>query len=369
MVSKACLVGTYQTKLEAIARYPDIDLTVIVPPEWRDAAGTIQLEREHTQGYRLIVDPIRLNGHFHFHYYPQLKRRLGELRPHIVHLDEEPYNLATWMGWRQARAVGAKTLFFSWQNLYNRYPFPFSWMERQVLQGVDYALMGNAAAVDVWRRKGYTGPYQIIPQFGVSPDLFHPMTTPRPARPFTLGVVGRRLVPEKGVDLVLHAAANLPGEWCIRIAGDGPELEPLQQLAQQLGITERVRFDGVIASTQMPTYLHQMDVVILPSRTLPNWKEQFGRVLTEAMACGIPVIGSDSGEIPHVIGAAGLIFAENSVEALRAYVLALLTRPELVERLRERGREHVLHHYTQEQIAARTVAVYREMMGGTRRNS
>ena len=158
MVSKACLVGTYQTKLEAIARYPDIDLTVIVPPEWRDAAGTIQLEREHTQGYRLIVDPIRLNGHFHFHYYPQLKRRLGELRPHIVHLDEEPYNLATWMGWRQARAVGAKTLFFSWQNLYNRYPFPFSWMERQVLQGVDYALMGNeaqglppevAAAVDV----------------------------------------------------------------------------------------------------------------------------------------------------------------------------------------------------------------------------
>ncbi len=369
MVSKACLVGTYQTKLEAIARYPDIDLTVIVPPEWRDAAGTIQLEREHTQGYRLIVDPIRLNGHFHFHYYPQLKRRLGELRPHIVHLDEEPYNLATWLGWRQARAVGAKTLFFSWQNLYNRYPFPFSWMERQVLQGVDYALMGNAAAVDVWRRKGYTGPGQIIPQFGVSPDLFQPMTTPRPARPFTLGVVGRRLVPEKGVDLVLHAAANLPGDWCIRIAGDGPELEPLQQLAQQLGITERVRFDGVIASTQMPTYLHQMDAIILPSRTLPNWKEQFGRVLTEAMACGIPVIGSNSGEIPHVIGSAGLIFAENSVEELQSHVQALLTQPKLVEQLRERGREHVLRHYTQEQIAARTVAVYREMMGGTRRNS
>lgn len=362
MVSKACLVGAYQTKLEAIAQHADIELTVIVPPEWRDPAGTIPLERVHTQGYRLIVDPIRWNGHFHIHYYPTLKKRLAQLRPHIVHLDEEPYNLATWLGWRLARAAGAKTLFFSWQNLYNRYPFPFNLMERQVLAGVDYAILGNAAAADVWRRKGYTGPYQIIPQFGVRPDLFHPAPGPRPDRPFTLGVVGRRIVPEKGVDLVLYAAANLTGDWLIRIAGEGPERENLEALARQLGIHERVRFDGVIPSTQMSAYLREMDVVVLPSRTLTHWKEQYGRVLQEAMACGLPVVGSDSGEIPHVIGTAGLVFAEGSVSQLRTHLQALLDDPALRQQLGHRGRERVLQHYTQEKIAAKTVSVYRSLM-------
>ncbi|MBP7997958.1 MAG: glycosyltransferase family 4 protein [Chloroflexi bacterium] len=365
MISKACLVGAYQTKLEAIARHSDIDLTVIVPPEWRDRAGTVPLEKVHTTGYRLIVDPIRWNGHFHIHYYPTLKQRLAELRPHIVHLDEEPYNLATWLGWKHSRAIGAKTLFFSWQNLYNHYPFPFNIMEQQVLKGVDYAIMGNAAAAEVWQRKGYLGPYQIIPQFGVSPTLFHPVETPSPERPFTLGVVGRRIVPEKGVDLVLRAAATLPGDWRIRIAGEGPERDHLAQLAQQLGIYERVIFDGLISSIQMPGYLHQMDVVILPSRTLPNWKEQFGRVIQEAMACGVPVIGSDSGEIPHVIGEAGLIFPEDSAPHLRAHLLALLTDSSLRQQLKTRGRERVLHHYTQDQIATKTVQVYRFLKPNT----
>lgn len=361
MVSKACLVGAYQTKLEAIARYKDIELTVIVPPEWRDPAGTIRLERVHTTGYNLIVDPIRWNGFFHIHYYPKLKQRLAEVRPHIVHLDEEPYNLATWLGWRQARAIGAKTLFFSWQNIYNRYPFPFAMLEQQVLQGVDYALMGNAAAAEVWQRKGYNKPYQIIPQFGVSPDLFHPLSQ-HPDRPMTLGVVGRRLVPEKGTELLLYAAAPLHNNWRIRIAGEGPERSRLEQLARQLGIQERVLFDGVISSTQMPDYLHQMDVVIVPSRTLPNWKEQFGRVLIEAMACGIPVIGSDSGEIPNVIGNAGLIFAEGNVTKLQEHLQTLLNDAELRQEMGQRGRERVLRYYTQEQIAAQTVAIYRTLV-------
>ena len=147
MLSKACLVGTYQTKLEEIARFEDVDLMVVVPPQWDDPAGPVLLEREHSNGYRLMVDPIRFNGDFHLHYYPKLKQRLAEFQPDIVHIDEEPYNLATWLAWRQARAAGAKSLFFTWQNIYRRYPFPFSKMEAQVLQGVDYAIMGNQEAV------------------------------------------------------------------------------------------------------------------------------------------------------------------------------------------------------------------------------
>jgi glycosyltransferase involved in cell wall biosynthesis len=366
MVSKACLVGAYQAKLEAMAASEQLDLTVIVPPVWREPSGPVSLERSHTNGYRLLVDPIRFNGHFHLHYYPRLRRRLEEIRPHILHLDEEPYNLATWLGVRQARAVGAKTLFFSWQNLLRRYPFPFRQMEKQVLRLVDYAIMGNQASVDVWRAKGYRGPYKVIPQFGVRPDIFHPPERRDAGRAFVIGSAGRRLVPEKGIDLLLQAAAELPGVWLLHIAGEGPERPRLEALARRLRISERVLWDGAIPSLEVPAYLRQMDVLVLPSLTRPNWKEQFGRVLVEAMACGAVVVGSDSGEIPNVIGDAGLHFPEGDAAALRERLLRLMTDDDLLNDLRQRGRERVLAHYTQERVAARTVDVYRKMLAAPR---
>lgn len=362
MVSKACLVGAYQTKLEEIAHFEDVELTVIVPPVWLDPAGPIHLERSHTHGYRLLVDPINLNGQFHLHYYPQLKKRLTEIKPDILHMDEEPYNLATYLAVRNANASGIKSLFFSWQNINRQYPFPFRWLEKRVLAKVDYALMGNQSAVEVWQSKGYRGPYKVIPQFGVRPRLFRPPDKRDSGRGFVIGAAGRRLLPEKGIDLLLAAAARLPGIWRIHIAGDGPERPRLEQMARQLGIADRVFFDGVISSDNMPAYLQQLDVMVLPSRTLPNWKEQFGRVLIEAMACEVAVVGSDSGEIPNVIGSAGLIFRENDVGALQQHLLSLLQDGDLRDRLGKAGRQRVMDYYTQEQVAAQTVSVYREML-------
>ena len=100
----------------------------------------------------------------------------------------------------------------------------------------------------------------------------------------------------------------------------------------------------------------------MPSRTRPNWKEQFGRVIIEAMACGVPVIGSDSGEIPHVIGDAGLVFSEGDAGGLRDHLARLQAEPGLAEALGELGRQRVLEHFTQASIARRTAAVYAEMM-------
>src|SRR5436305_9013059 len=97
--------------------------------------------------------------------------------------------------------------------------------------------------------------------------------------------------------------------------------------------------------------MQKMDVFVLPSLTRPNWKEQFGRVLVEAMACETPVIGSRSGEIPRVIGDAGLLFQEGNVQELAARVRRLLDDPTLYAQLAAQGRQRVLERYTQERIA------------------
>ncbi|MFQ5399695.1 MAG: glycosyltransferase [Anaerolineae bacterium] len=364
MLSKACQVGAYQTKLEEIARFDDVELAVIVPPFWRDPSGLVTLERAHTTGYQLLVDPIRFNGHYHLYYFHRLKQRLAQLRPDIVHIDEEPYNLATWLAMRQARAVGARPLFFSWQNLNRRYPFPFSWMQRQVLNGVDFAIMGNQEAVEVWRAKGYRGRSAVIPQFGVNPEIYSPRQHRDEGQGVVIGSANRRLVREKGVDLLIRAAARLPGAWQLRIAGDGPERPSLERLAKELGIAERVQFVGNISSGQMSAFLRELDILVLASRTLPNWKEQFGRVLVEAMACEVVVVGACSGEIPNVIGTTGLIFPEDDIEALYADLQRLMQSAELRAELGKKGRQRVLERYTQAQIAAQTVVVYRDMMTG-----
>ncbi len=359
MVSKACIVGIYQRKLEAIAQH-DVTLEVLVPPSWKDDRGEQKLERVYTDGYELRAIPIRFNGNFHLHHYPTIGKHISTFKPDIVHIDEEPYNVATWQALYHAKRVGAKSLFFSWQNIKRDYVPPFNWGEQWVFRNSDYGLMGTDDAGEVMRTKGYTGRQATIPQFGTDSDLFQPAPS-RPERPFTIGFIAR-IVPEKGVDVLLRAVQQLQGDWRLRLVSGGSAIDEMKALSQSLGIADRVEFVGQLPSTELPAEYHKIDVLVLPSLTRPNWKEQFGRVLVEAMASGVPVIGSDSGAIPTVISDAGLITPEGDVVALKEAVQRVMGDTTLRTDLIARGRERFLNYYTHDSIARDTVAVYLQML-------
>jgi glycosyltransferase involved in cell wall biosynthesis len=377
MLSKAVVVAAYQRKLEELARLPGVELVVLAPPAWRDSRGETHLDRVYTTGYDLITTPIALNGHFHTHFYPRLGQALLAARPDLVHVDEEPYNVATWQALRWAARHGRPALFFTWQNLLRRYPPPFDWIERYSYRHSAHAIAGNQEAQQVLLAKGYPGPMTVIPQFGIDPQLFDravqsPLVSPSPQHGLTVGYAGG-LVPEKGIDTLLHAlaicqraAGDADGPSCrLLVAGGGPQQADLEQLAAQLDLGQRVIFLGRVGSTSMPAFFASIDVLVLPSRTTPTWKEQFGRVLVEAMACQAPVIGSDSGEIPHVIGDAGLIFAEGDAHDLASQLSLLFADPALRAELGRRGRARALAHFTQDRIAAATYQVYQQMLERT----
>jgi glycosyltransferase involved in cell wall biosynthesis len=107
-----------------------------------------------------------------------------------------------------------------------------------------------------------------------------------------------------------------------------------------------------------------MRALAVPSLTAPHWKEQYGRVIAEAMWHGVPVIGSDSGAIPEVIGRAGIIVPENDPRALAEAVRRVLFDDDLRNGLIRLGRQRAKDELSMNAMADRLVALYGRILGG-----
>ncbi|HKV84311.1 MAG TPA: glycosyltransferase family 4 protein, partial [Ktedonobacterales bacterium] len=243
------------------------------------------------------------------------------------------------------------------------YPPPFSLLEQYNYRHTAHIIACNADAGEVVRRKGYRGPLSTFAVYGVDPDVYAPTERPAGRDEFVIGYLGR-LVLYKGLGVLIEAMLGLPENCRLRLVGSGPDKDELERLARDTGVADRVEFAPAVAAAEAPRVLAGMDALALPSLTRPNWMEQFGRVLIEAMGCGVPVVGSDSGEIPRVIGDAGVIVPEGNVEALRAALRELAERPERRRDLAERGRARVLANFTQEQVARKLADVYQQALAG-----
>ena len=362
MLSKALVVGTYQRKAEELATLPGVDLTVAVPPAWSEpGVGPVELERLHTEGYRLAVLPMWLNGHFHLHFYPGLRRLVELVQPDIFHIDEELFNFATFQAMQLGVQYRAQCCFYNYANIERRYPPPFSTFERYALRHAAAAIAANHEAADIVERHGYEGPIHILPQFGIDPELFRPVDEPLPAEPFRLGYFGR-MIDSKGVLDLLEAMPLLPSHVQLLLIGDGDLVPQIEARIAELDIQDRVVQRARVPSADIAAEMRQLHAFVLPSHTTARWKEQFGRVLVEAMASGVVPVGSGSGEIPHVVGDAGLIFNEGDVPDLIAKVLQLIENPEQRAALARRGRERALERYTYVALARQYYEVYQQML-------
>ncbi len=358
-VSKALTVAAYRGKVEALAR--EVDVTAVVPERW----GRATVEGA---GARLERLPAWLHGHNHFHFYRGAGALLDRLRPDLVHIDEEPFSVVTLQIARLCRARAIPCLFFAWQNLPKRLPPPFRALRERVFAHVVGGIAGTPAAARVLRRGGFRGPLAVIPQFGVDPERFAPDAGARlrvrrrmglPEDAFVAGFAGR-LVAEKGVEHLVAALAAVPEAYLL-VIGDGPRRAALERLADRLLPGVRARFAGGVPSLDMAAWLNALDVLALPSLTTPGWSEQFGRVLVEAMACGVPLVASRSGEIPHVVGDVGVLVPEADVAALAAALAGLAAAPARRAELGRLGRRRVLDRFTHQRIADRTAAFYRSL--------
>ncbi|HEY0260593.1 MAG TPA: glycosyltransferase [Lacisediminihabitans sp.] len=312
-----------------------VDLTLISAKRWNGGGRIVRLE----PGEDTFVRGARTIGThpsvFLFDPLP-IWRALGE-GPDLIDLHEEPNALATAevLTLRWLRRSRAPYVLYSAQNIRKTYPFPFRMFERLSLRGASAAYVCNREAGEILNDKGLAGRAVYLP-LGVDLDAFGAADRPPPAAHAVIGYIGR-LEPHKGVDVLLDAIAPHP-EWTLRITGDGSERKELTDRAKELGIEHRVEFLGFTDGAGLGARYRELDVLAVPSRPTPGWREQFGRVVVEGMASGVPVVASASGALPEVVGEAGVLCSPDDPADL-ARALATALEPRRWAELREAGLE------------------------------
>ena len=344
------------------------EVTVATPTFVYGDLRPIPLECFPDEASRLAAVPAYLTRRPHVMFYGRALRRLLAEPWDLVHCWEEPFVAA---GGQIARwATSTRLVFSTYQNLPKRYPPPFSWLERYAIRRASgWIAGGHTVQRALEPRLSYAGkPHRIIP-LGVDVDVFRPSAAGEEMKrglewsgsgPPIVGYLGR-FVTEKGLHVLTAALDAQLTPWRALFVGGGKLEAGLRTWAAKYS-DKRVRIVTGVPHDAVPGYLNAMDVLAAPSQTTRRWKEQFGRMLIEAMACGVPVIGSDSGEIPFVIGDAGEVVGETDVPAWTRTIGGLLENPARRAELATRGRQRAESIYSWPVIARQHFDFFEELL-------
>jgi len=321
-ISQLCIVGPKDFESEAI--YAGSQNATAYPEK-------ITFKRIETYSFRKKWGPVS-----------EFKKCIQDFKPECIIVLDEAFSINVLnMGLANYLAKNKATvLFYSFENIVQTPPVRFLldnfslkniWVF--IRKSVRYLLAD--ALLQPFRSRlvhGGLACYQesvdVVHQFGWRPpvniqwwglDLEPFLRVSRSPKSNTdtkiIGYVGR-FIPEKGVPDLLHLLCQLDSSYRLVLVGGGPEEGKIRKMVTDLALQDRVEFIPPKSRDELAKLYASFDVLVLPSHTDYFWKEQYGRVLVEAMACGTPVVGSQSGAIPSVIGDEGLLFVEGDIRSM-----------------------------------------------------
>jgi len=368
-------VRANQAKIAALASTPwpqsgeTVTITLVTPHGWRGPLYSNRADR-FDRSIAPNVDHRILRAFFvgkegAYFFAPSIFLLIARLKPDIVHVEQGAYALSYLQIILALKlfAPRSRAVFFTWWNL------PYTPLgikriaERFNLSHSACAIAGNEAARIILGEHGFERPIHVLPQLGVDVSSLknRSSSAERREKPFIVGYAGR-ITEEKGVlDLVRAVGQMQPlDNVTLYMIGSGTALNEVRRTAAVDGT--HFFYHESVRNEDLPEHLAKMDVLVLPSKTTPSWVEQFGHILLEAMALGVPVIGSSSGEIPHVISNAGLLFQEGNIAELSGQLELLRSNIAERDRLAASGRARVNEHFTHRTIAAAQMRIYEWMI-------
>jgi glycosyltransferase involved in cell wall biosynthesis len=383
VASHTYIVDLNCEKLRTLTRLnPNIEVTIVVPQRWQPGGvqnKIIESKAKIADNFQVIpISNFSQNNQALLTFGTDIVSLLQKFRPQIIQVEQGSKSLgyAQLITLNRLLNLQAKNVFFTWWNLPYTPRFPISWLEAYNLKNTDGLIAGNQDGVDVLKQRGYRGKYTVLPQLGVDEVLFSANPQLDLARSlgiqtdeFVIGFVGR-FVEEKGILTLIKAVSKLTGKWKLLLLGRGNLKDKIITEATAAGISDRLIMVESVPHEQVVNYINLMNTLVLPSETTyqiktltaVGWKEQFGHVLIEAMACQVPVIGSDSGEIPFVIADRGLTFPEKDAAALAKCIQTLLDNPTFAQELGQQGYERVMTDYTNKALAQKQLDFYQQLL-------
>jgi glycosyltransferase involved in cell wall biosynthesis len=373
VVSHACVVDVNQEPYAALGE-AGAEVRVVAPNALRtDVRGRIGFSPLPGFERHVTAVPIALGGYgklaggqrgIHLIVYRKLRAVAEKFEPGLVYAEEEPFSLAALQVARLAHQLDAPFVFHANQNVEKSLPPPFSAVRTAVFGHAAGATVRNLAAADLLRRHGFHGPIAEF-QHAVDPARYTTGSALEGLEHPVVGYVGR-LVPEKGVADLIDAMANVrarTGHGSVLIVGDGPASAEVRDHAHRSGVP--AHFTGAVAHDRVPEFFASMDIVAIPSHTTPGWKEQFGRIVIEANAAGVPVVASNSGELPQTVAATGggVVFPEGDVDSLASEIIRLDGDAEARRTLGDTGREGVAARFTPAAVSARLLDFFSSIVG------
>ncbi len=314
------------------------DVTIVLPRRWRNEYSQAPVRPQALDGMEgsLHPIPVALPGRPQRHFYLARCRSLcARLRPDVAFVEAEPYSLSAAQWHRAFTRLNIPFGVQCYENIDRPLPAPVRWLRTRVLRDAAFVAARSDSAARLVGKWGASGEVEFAPP--AVPSL---SSVPAVAEhPFAIGYAGR-LIESKGLFDLLAAVRTLEAPVELLMIGNG---EIRSQLDGQPIPGSRLRVVDDLTHDQMAAGYAQLDVLVVPSHTTRTWKEQFGRVIVEALWCGVPVLGSDSGEIPWLIEltGGGLVFPERDPDALAAQLLKLRETPELRHELAATGRAAV----------------------------
>ncbi len=363
VISRTYINPALRGKLRSLAG-SGCAVAVAVPEHWNQpiTGGTLTAVWGDDAGVRIVPVKVRsMGGKRSSAAWDRstLRKLLRDFRPDIVQIEEEPWSQAAAVATRMSARMKTPCVLFSSSSVARSLGMAERWRGDRSVKRASGFIGENRLAAALLSRGRPEVPVTVIPQLGINiPRMLTPVPHPR----FTIGFVGR-LVPEKGLDILLRAAVRLSGDWDLLVAGSGPAQEELEKLAERLGIAARITWLGALPPEELSTLWPRLDCLALPARTTRQWVEGHGRAVIEAMGFGLPVVGSTSGALPEIIGPAGLVVNEDNAPALTEALQELLQAPARRVAFALEGRRRVMGEYVDAAIARKTLAYWQTIAG------
>ena len=384
VASHTYIVNLNCEKLRSLSKLaPDIEVTVVVPKRWKP--GGVQkkiIEAQYYEEDSFRIVPITNFSQNHqglLTFGTDLIKLIRKFNPDIIQVEQGSRGLAytEMITLNNLLGIKAKNIFFTWWNLPYQLNLLASLLEKYNLKYSHGIIAGNQDGAEILRQRGYQGLMKVMPQLGVDDKLFKPNPQPELKQKlgitdedFIIGFVGR-FVHEKGILTLLKSLISIKDKpWKLLLLGRGELKSEIISRAKENNIQDRIILVESVPHHEVCNYINLMNTLVLPSETTykfktltsVGWKEQFGHVIIEAMSCQVPVIGSNSGEIPHVIGDAGLVFPEGDIKALANCLLQLIEKPEFAQNLGLMGYTKVIAQYTNKALAKQQLEFYQEVI-------